>query len=183
VGVHGMRRPAGDVDGAAGSDQRLTDDLAAEYALPADLRAAATEEVHLELFEVEDGEQVFDRGGHGGAPVRANRLDAPVSRRLAIAICTDKEGGACPRTQAVATCWSAAPALPALRSRLRSSRRSAPPTARRWRIPRSGAPSTIRGRPRSWRRRGGCSRPSACGRRSPTRRSRSSTCASPTAAS
>src|SRR5262245_34697954 len=77
VGVHGMRRPVGDVDGAAGSNQRLADDLAAEYALPADLRAAAAEQVHLELFEVEDAEQVFDRGGHGGAPVPGHPIGCP----------------------------------------------------------------------------------------------------------
>ena len=49
-----------------GGDQRLADHLAAEHALPADLRAAAAKQVLLELFEVEDGEQVGDGGGHGG---------------------------------------------------------------------------------------------------------------------
>ena len=52
-----MRQHA--LDGAGGGDQRLADHLAAEHALPADLRAAAAKQVHLELFEVEDGEQVW----------------------------------------------------------------------------------------------------------------------------
>ena len=59
-----MRRALGDIDGAAGGDQRLPDHLAAEHALPGDLRAAAAEEVDLELFEVEDGEEYLDRGRH-----------------------------------------------------------------------------------------------------------------------
>src|SRR5256885_14820006 len=57
-----MRQHA--LDGAGGGDQRLTDDLAAEHALCADLRAGAAEQVHFELFEVEDGEEVCDGGGH-----------------------------------------------------------------------------------------------------------------------
>ena len=59
IGVQRMRRPA--LDGAGGGDQRLADHLAAEHALPADLRAAAAEQVHLELFEIEDGQQVLRR--------------------------------------------------------------------------------------------------------------------------
>ena len=58
-----MRQRA--LDGAGGGDQRLADHLAAEHALQADLRAAAAEQIHLELFEIEDGEQVCDGGGHG----------------------------------------------------------------------------------------------------------------------
>ena len=50
-----------------GGDQRLADHLAAEHALPAGLRAAAAEQIVLERLEVEDGEQVVDGGGHGGA--------------------------------------------------------------------------------------------------------------------
>ena len=56
IGVQRMRQHA--LDGAGGRDQRLADHLAAEHALPADLRAAAAKQVHLELLEVEDGEQV-----------------------------------------------------------------------------------------------------------------------------
>ena len=57
-----MRRPAGDVDRAAGRHQRLADHLAAEHALPADLRRAAAEQVDLELLEVEDVQQVLNGG-------------------------------------------------------------------------------------------------------------------------
>ena len=63
IGVQRMRQHA--LDGAAGGDQRLADHLAAEHALPCaicGLRAA--KQVHLELFEIEDGEQVGDGGGH-----------------------------------------------------------------------------------------------------------------------
>ena len=55
-----MRRPAG-LDRAAGGDQRLADHLAAEHALPADLRRAAAEQIHLERFEVEDASAGLDR--------------------------------------------------------------------------------------------------------------------------
>ena len=68
IGVQRMRRPAGDVDGAAGGDQRLPDHLSAEYALPADLRRAAAKQVQLELLEVEDVEQVVDGGRCIAAP-------------------------------------------------------------------------------------------------------------------
>ena len=60
-----MRRPHGHVlDRAAGRDQRLADDLAAEHPLPARLRRAAAEQVHLERLEIENGEDVLDGGGH-----------------------------------------------------------------------------------------------------------------------
>ena len=51
-----MRQQA--LDGAAGRDHGLADHLAAEHALPARLRAAAAEQIHLERFEVKDGQQV-----------------------------------------------------------------------------------------------------------------------------
>ena len=51
-----MRQAA--FDGAACRDHRLPDHLAAEHPLPARLRAVAPEQVHLELFEIEDGNQV-----------------------------------------------------------------------------------------------------------------------------
>jgi hypothetical protein len=57
-----VRQPA--LDGAAGRDHRLTDHLSAEHALPAGLRAVAAEQVHLERFEIEDGEQVDQAFGH-----------------------------------------------------------------------------------------------------------------------
>ena len=49
-----------------GRDQRLADHLAAEHALPADLRAQAAKQILLELFEIEDGEQLFDLGAYYG---------------------------------------------------------------------------------------------------------------------
>ena len=56
-----MRLPLGQVvDGAAGRDQRLADDLAAEYPLPALLRRAAAKQVHLDRFEIEDGDEILD---------------------------------------------------------------------------------------------------------------------------
>ena len=61
IGVQGMGRPPGGVDGPAGSDQGLTDHLPAEDALPADLRRAAAKQIYLELFEVEDAQEVLDR--------------------------------------------------------------------------------------------------------------------------
>ncbi len=60
-----MRQPA--LDGAAGSDHRLPDHLAAEHPLPARLRAVAAEQIHLELFEVEDRNEVDQAFGHDGA--------------------------------------------------------------------------------------------------------------------
>jgi len=48
------------VHGPAGRHKGLTDHLSAEHPLPPDLRAAAAEQVALELFEVEDGQQIID---------------------------------------------------------------------------------------------------------------------------
>src|ERR1700742_2196492 len=47
VAMDRMRQPS--LDGAACCYHRLSDHLAAEYALPARLRAVAAEQVHLEL--------------------------------------------------------------------------------------------------------------------------------------
>ena len=44
-------------------DQRLPDHLAAEHALPADLRAQAPEQILLERFEIEDGEEQLPARG------------------------------------------------------------------------------------------------------------------------
>ena len=60
IGVQRMRQRV--LDGAGGGDQRLADHLAAEHALPADLRARAAEQIDLELFEIEDA-----RAGLGAA--------------------------------------------------------------------------------------------------------------------
>ena len=63
IRMHRMRRAA--LDGAAGRDQRLSDHLAAEHALPAVLGAAPAKEIHLELLEVEHIEHGLDGSGHG----------------------------------------------------------------------------------------------------------------------
>lgn len=49
---------------AAGGHHRLTDHLPAEHSLPTGLRAAAAEQVHLDRFEVENGEHVDQTVGH-----------------------------------------------------------------------------------------------------------------------
>jgi hypothetical protein len=59
-----MRRPAGDIDGAAGRNQSLADYLSAEHALPSHLRRASAEQIYLEALEIEDGEKVLNGGGH-----------------------------------------------------------------------------------------------------------------------
>src|SRR5689334_18005384 len=61
VGVHRVRRAAG-IDGAYRRDKSLADHLAAKDPLPADLRGAAAEQVHLEWFEVKNFEQVLNGG-------------------------------------------------------------------------------------------------------------------------
>src|SRR5215218_5175327 len=84
-----MRRAVADVlDGAARRHERLPDNLAAEYALPTGLRAAAAKQIHLERLEVEDGQQILDRGGHGRFRSQRLRriLDAPLSRSMTIVI-------------------------------------------------------------------------------------------------
>lgn len=55
--------------GAIGGDERLGDDLAAEDALAFFLiRALAAEQVMLEAFDIEEGEEVAHGiGAHGGA--------------------------------------------------------------------------------------------------------------------
>ena len=63
IAMDRMRQPA--LDGAAGRDHGLADHLAAEHALPARLRAVAAEQIHLELLEIEDGQQVDQALGHG----------------------------------------------------------------------------------------------------------------------
>ena len=64
-------------DGAVRRYERLPDYLAAEHALPADLRAQAAVEVHLEPFDVEDGQKLIKRAAHGPKPLRLPR--APFS--------------------------------------------------------------------------------------------------------
>src|SRR3954447_5245467 len=67
-----MRQPA--LHGAAGRHHCLADHLATEYPLPARLRAVAAKQVHLELLEVEDGDQVDQAYVHGALSLgtRAN---------------------------------------------------------------------------------------------------------------
>ncbi len=58
-----MRQPS--LDGATRRHHRLSDHLAAEHPLPAGLRAVAAKHVHLDRFEIEDGNQVDQALGHG----------------------------------------------------------------------------------------------------------------------
>jgi len=62
IAVQRVRQPP--FDGAAGRHHRLPDHLPAEHPLPARLRAVAAEHVHLDRFEVENGEQVNQALGH-----------------------------------------------------------------------------------------------------------------------
>ena len=69
ISVQRMRRPGRHViDGAAGRDQRLADDLAAEHPLPARLRRTAAKQIHFERFEIENINQFLDGGGHAVFP-------------------------------------------------------------------------------------------------------------------
>jgi hypothetical protein len=60
-----MRQAA--LDGAACRDHGLADHLSAEHPLPARLRAVTAKQVHLDRFEIEDGNQVNHAFGHGTA--------------------------------------------------------------------------------------------------------------------
>ena len=73
VGVEGMGEAR--FLGSPGGDQRLPQHLAAEHALRAHLRAAAAEDVHLELFEIEQGNQGVELclHGWGGSGDRGDR--------------------------------------------------------------------------------------------------------------
>src|SRR6516165_12627268 len=57
-----MRQTA--FDGAAGRDHRLADHLPAEHALPAGLGAVAAKKIHLNRFEVENGNEIDQALGH-----------------------------------------------------------------------------------------------------------------------
>src|SRR6478736_5289998 len=57
-----MRQPA--FDGAARGHHCLSDHLPAKYPLPTRLRAVAAKQVHLERFEVENGNEVDQSFGH-----------------------------------------------------------------------------------------------------------------------
>src|SRR5512136_1635605 len=72
VGVQGMRRPA--FNSAHRGHQCLSNHLAAKYALPADLRRAAAEQVHFQRFEIENVEQILDGGGHEAARNRSKSV-------------------------------------------------------------------------------------------------------------
>src|SRR5262249_49871328 len=52
---------------AASRDHRLPDHLPAEHPLPARFRAVAAEQIHLERLDIEDGDEVDQAFGHGGA--------------------------------------------------------------------------------------------------------------------
>jgi len=75
IGMERVRRPIGNIDGAAGGDQRLADHLAAINALPAHLRRAAAKEIDFDLLQIEDAQQIRNRRGHrrGSQPRRLYR--------------------------------------------------------------------------------------------------------------
>ena len=58
IGMQRVRLEVLHVDGPAGRNERLSDHLATEHPLPANLRASAAKQVLLELLKVEYGEQI-----------------------------------------------------------------------------------------------------------------------------
>ena len=56
------------LDGALRGDQRLGDGLAAEDALPVDLRAATAKQIVFQLLEVENGEKLLHGSRHFSRP-------------------------------------------------------------------------------------------------------------------
>ena len=58
------------LDRAAGRDERLARDLATEHALTVLVGAQPAEQVHLELFELQQFDQLVERSPHGGAMLR-----------------------------------------------------------------------------------------------------------------
>src|SRR5262245_2916221 len=97
-----MRRPAR--DRAGGGDQRLPDHLTAEHALPADLRAAAAEQIHLERFEVENRQQILDGGGHAVRLLEHDPEKCAAVSRLREAASASQVGKACPRARPEGSC-------------------------------------------------------------------------------
>src|SRR5579862_3473262 len=66
ISVQGVRRPlCNRVDRTAGGNQSLADHLAAEHALPADLRRTAAKQIHLDRLKIKDGEQILYGRAHG----------------------------------------------------------------------------------------------------------------------
>ena len=69
------------IDGAIGGDQSLADHLPAEHALPADLRAHAAKQIHLERFDVENGEKLVQRAAHDFRPLPVLQAERNRARR------------------------------------------------------------------------------------------------------
>ena len=95
IGVHGMRRPRLHV--AHGGRPRLADHLAAEYALPARLRAVAAEQIDVEPLEIEKIEQILD--GRGGGGHRCGRYGSNPAPNLLCWAEFDSEGAKSPHAQ------------------------------------------------------------------------------------
>ena len=53
-------------DSAIGGDQSLPNHLPAEHALPAGLRAQASEQILLQCLEIENGEELIESLAHDG---------------------------------------------------------------------------------------------------------------------
>src|SRR6516164_20219 len=75
IAMQRMRQPV--FDGTARGHHGLPDHLPAKYPLPARLRAVAAKHVHLECFEVENGNEVDQSFGH------RNTFNLPVTRGTA----------------------------------------------------------------------------------------------------
>jgi len=79
VGVQRVDRAT--LDRPAGRDERLARHLASEDAQALIFRAATAEQVHLELFQVEDLEQLDQRALHRALVARGRRSCTPRNAR------------------------------------------------------------------------------------------------------
>jgi hypothetical protein len=95
-----MRRPGRHVlDGAASGNERLADDLPAEYPLPARLRRAAAKQITFERLEVENVDQILNSGSHAvsvGWSARAGLLGSRDQRQCTSSLHTGSGAGSSP---------------------------------------------------------------------------------------
>src|SRR5215831_5145020 len=86
IAVERVRRTVSNrVDRPAGCNQRLTDDLTAKNALPADLRRTASKQIYLDRFKIEGSEQILNGRVHGLS--RSSACDAQMYRAGTLGIC------------------------------------------------------------------------------------------------
>src|SRR5690606_19307894 len=84
IGVHRMRLAV--LDRARGGDERLPDDLAAEYPVPRRLDRDPAKDVLLDLFEIEGRQEICEGVGHmffRGGRLRETLRPASSSERTA----------------------------------------------------------------------------------------------------